>query len=262
MSAPILHKLGPFRVPWLNGERHVRVYVPHGRPGAGPQPMHALHPVIYMFDGQNIFHDDPSFSGGWHLHHSVQDLVSRGRPAPVIVGIDHGGRHRIDELSPFRCRMSKGQLNRLLGWMNKTLIPRIHADFPVRRDVGGAAVGGSSMGGLAALYAHYQRPELFGAALCMSPSLWLARGKIFRWLEKQSRPWTSRIYVDAGAREGRIFNDAEKLAAHLRLRGYDDHNLRWRPDPIGRHTEADWRRRAPSALEFLFAGAGAHERAA
>jgi enterochelin esterase-like enzyme len=149
----------------------------------------------------------------------------------VIVGIDHGGPRRIDELSPFRCRMSKGQLNRLLAWMNKTLIPRIHADFPVRRDVGGAAIGGSSMGGLAALYAHYQRPELFGAALCMSPSLWLARGKIFRWLEKQSRPWTSRIYVDAGAHEGRMLKDADKLVAHLRARGYGDNDLRWRPDP-------------------------------
>jgi len=257
MSAPILHKLGPFRVPWLSGERHVRVYVPHGRPGAGP------HPVIYMFDGQNIFHDDLSFSGGWHLHQTVQDLAGRGRPAPVIVGIDHGGPRRIDELSPFRCRMSRGQLDRLLGWMNKTLIPKIHADFPVRRDVAGAAIGGSSMGGLAALYAHYQRPELFGAALCMSPSLWIARGKIFRWLDKQSRPWTSRIYIDAGAHEGRMLKDAEQLVAHLRgVRGYNDSDLRWRPDPHGRHHESDWRRRAPSALEFLFANAGAHERAA
>ena len=257
MAAPILHKLGPFRAPWLAGERHVRVYVPPGRSGG------ELLPVLYMFDGQNIFHDDPSFSGGWHLHHTVEDLARRGRPAPIIVGIDHGGPRRIDELSPFRCRMSKGQLRHLLAWMTKTLIPRIRDEFPVRRDVAGTAIGGSSLGGLAALHAHFHRPEMFGAALVMSPSLWLARGKMLRWLPKQSRPWTTRIYVDAGAREPRLLRDADRLVHMLRARGWGDHELLWRPDPHGVHHESAWRRRAPAALEFLFTGAhGAHERAA
>lgn len=261
MAAPVLHKLGPFRARWLSGERLVRVYVPHGaapgRSGAEPRP------VLFMFDGQNIFHDDPSFSGGWHLHRTVQDLAARGRPAPVIVGVDHGGPRRIDELSPFRCRMSKGQLPPLLTWMTKTLIPRIRGEFPVRTDVAGTAIGGSSLGGLAALHAHFAHPEVFGAALVMSPSLWLARGKMFRWLPKQARPWTTRLYVDAGAREPRMLQDAAKLVHQLRARGWGDDELRWNPDPHGGHHESDWGRRAPGALEFLFGHLrGAHEQAA
>ena len=254
--APHIDTLGPFRVPWLTGERRVRVFV--------PRPLRAgvRLPVLYMFDGQNLFDDGPSFSGGWHLHQTAQGLADHGQTMPVIVGIDHGGAQRINELGPFRCAMSTGQLYRLIGWMRESLMPMIRGDYPVREDVAGTAIGGSSLGGLAALHTHFCHPDLFGAALVMSPSLWLARGKILRDLATFKTPWTSRIYLDAGAREHRIFRDAERLAAQLRARGYGADGLLWRPDPQGRHSEACWRRRAPAALHFLFGHALGAERAA
>lgn len=250
MSSP-LHLLGPFKIPWLKGQRRVRVYVPPNNP-AGAAP-----PVLYMFDGQNIFDDESSFAGGWFLHHTARDLAGRGRPAPVIVGIDHGGPTRVRELSPFRMR-SRGQAGHLIKWIARDLAPKIQREFGVRRDPAGTAIGGSSMGGLAALYAHFHRPDVFGAALCMSPSLWVARGKIFDHIAGQTRPWTTRIYLDAGGREGPMLREAERMARTLRQRGWSDHDLRFIADPHGRHHEHDWRRRAPHALEFLFAGTGAH----
>lgn len=54
--------------------------------------LEALLPVLYAFDGQNIFNDAPSFCGGWYLHHAVSDLSRAGKTAPVLVGIDHGAR--------------------------------------------------------------------------------------------------------------------------------------------------------------------------
>lgn len=256
MSAPAIDILGPVRVPWLAGERRIRVYVPR------PLRRGALLPVLYMFDGQNIFDDAPSFAGGWHLHETVQALAARGHAAPVIVGIDHGGPRRIDELSPFKIRMSKGQLPRLMTWMRTTLMPQIRRDYPVRRDVAGTAIGGASLGGLAALHAHFRHPDLFGAALVMSPSLWLGRGKMLRELPKLGHPLTSRIYVDAGAREGHMLRDAKQLVDMLRARGWGPDDLLWRPDPQGRHSEACWRRRAPAAIDFLFPSAHDAERAA
>ena len=44
-----LDLLGPFKVPWLTGERRVRVFVPR------PLAPGVRLPVLYMFDGQNIF---------------------------------------------------------------------------------------------------------------------------------------------------------------------------------------------------------------
>lgn len=253
MDTPI-HILGPFTIPWLRGARVVRVYTP-------PRPTGIAPPVLYMFDGQNIFDDAPSFAGGWHIHQVARDFAQRGGAAPVIVGIDHGGVHRNRELSPFRTR-SRGQAAHLVRWIARDLAPRIRRDFGVRTDPAGTAIGGSSLGGLAALYAHFLRPDVFGAALCMSPSLWYARGKIHGWLKDRDRPHRSRIYIDAGAREGegRMLADAERLVHGLRRRGYADYDLRWVPDPHGEHHEHHWRRRAPHAIEFLFADAHGHRR--
>jgi predicted alpha/beta superfamily hydrolase len=250
MSEHIIYKLGPFQVPGIEGERYVRVYLPTEKRGRSPMP------VLYMFDGQNIFHDAPSYSGGWYLHRAVNELVERGESAPVIVGIDHGGLTRAHELSPFPAPSSKGQADDLLAWLTDELCPRIIKEFGVRSDAAGTAIGGASLGGLTSLYAHFRYPEVFGSALCMSPSLWFAGGKIFDYVASRPVPWTSRLYIDAGAREdnGAVLADVDRLVKSLKARGYNDETLCFCSDGDGGPCEQGWRRRAPKALSFLFSG--------
>ena len=59
--------------------------------------------------------------------------------------------------------MSMSELNTLLRWIVRELRPRINKEFNVSHDVGNTAIGGSSMGGLEALHAHFRRPDIFGA---------------------------------------------------------------------------------------------------
>ncbi|WP_437898719.1 alpha/beta hydrolase [Sorangium sp. So ce124] len=214
MAEHIIYLLGPYRIPGFQGERNVRVYLPSEGGNAGPSP------VLFLFDGQNVFHDDPSYSGGWHLHQAVRDLSGRGLAAPVLVGIDHGGSERLTELSPFPGDGSDGRLDDFLGWITSEIVPAVRERFAVRRDPAGTAIGGSSMGGLAALYAHFRRPDVLGAALCMSPSLWFAERKIFDFIASQAVPASSRLYIDAGAQEddGSVLRDAAHLVEHLRHR--------------------------------------------
>lgn len=240
-----VHNFGVFRIPWLRGPRIVRVYVP---PASHDPP-----PVLYMFDGQNIFDDETSHSGGWHLHHAARDLRPRGGVAPLVVGIDHGGPWRIRELSPFRIHHQRGQAPHLVRWIVEELAPLIRRSFQVRRDRAGTAIGGSSMGGLAAFYAHLHRPDVFGAALCMSPSFWVAEAKVQAWVRRRPRPRVSRLYLDTGAHEPRVRPATERMVELLRGRGWGPERLRFVFDPEGTHHESAWRRRAPGALEFLFA---------
>lgn len=249
--AGALHLWGP-EVLGGGGPRLVRVYVPGGHdPSRGG-------PLLLLFDGQNVFDDEPSYAGGWHAHGAVERLARR-RPRPVVVGIDHGGAERIRELAPWDNHGAHGGLDPLLDAVIHGLLPRLRSTFGVGAGPAATLVGGSSMGGLAALYAHFRRPEVFGGALAMSPSLWFAQRRILGWLGQAPIPWTSQIYLDCGAQEARgaMLALARTLAEQLRQRGYGHDRLRFREDPHGAHNERAWRRRLPSALRFFYKLPGA-----
>jgi hypothetical protein len=71
-------------------------------------------------------------------------------------------------------------------------------------------------------------------------------------VQNASKPWTSRVYLDAGEQEGRMMDLAQRMADVLKQKGYDDRSLRFRRDKRGRHQELSWRRRSPAAIKFLF----------
>jgi predicted alpha/beta superfamily hydrolase len=242
--------LGPFAVPEL-APRQVRVYLPRAYdPG---RPSFAL----YLFDGQNVFEDFPSFSGGWYAHEAVEGLArSKRRPVPVVIGIDHGGPGRNVELSPFPFEAGPGQAPLLLDWITSRLMPVLTAELNLVPGPLGAVIGGSSMGGLASFWAHFHYPAAFGGALVMSPSFWVADKAIFADVASQPTPEVTRLYLDAGAREakGQVVAAAKKMVEHLIDRGYDSDRLMWRADAKGTHSEAHWRRRLPKALRFMYQG--------
>lgn len=233
----------------FNDGHRVRAYVPHGHVHARPRP------TLYLFDGQNVFGDEGSFAGGWHAHEALDRFAVLKKPvAPVIVAVDHGSEKRIDELTPWRDGNKGGRADEFLGWMVSDLIPLAQRSVGLRTDAEATFIGGSSLGGLAAMYAHFKFPQAFGGALSMSPSFWFARRKIFEFIGAQPLPWHSRIYLDSGAREGRgmMIRHAKDMANLLAGRGYGADRLMWRPDAKGTHSERHWRRRLPKALRFLF----------
>lgn len=222
----------------------MRVYEPTGVV-AGPRP------VLVMFDGQNIFDDAPSYAGGWHADRAVERLA-KTVARPVIIAVDHGGIHRATELSPFVHGRHHGELDALLAWLRGVLLPSLRGQLHLTADPRHTVIGGSSMGGLAALYACLKHPDTFGGALAMSPSLWVARGAMYDWVAAHGVQRRPRIYLDAGAKEahGRMLAGARRLGVQLAATGRVE--LRFRADPKGRHREQDWRRRLLPALRFHF----------
>jgi len=239
-------ELGPFDIADLPS-RPARLFLPAG---FSKQKFRSL---LVMFDGQNIFDDAPSFSGGWHMHELVSALSPRAYFRPAIVGIHHGGESRLDELAPFRTEQGGGKLDAMLTWTGETLLPMLRGQLDLVSGPLGAVIGGSSMGGLASIHAHFSRPDLFGGALIMSPSLWFGKDQVLEYLFARPTPNPSRIYFDWGTREGKGMSEpARIMAEHLESREYDDEQLMIRRDLKGKHAEADWRRRMPRALRFMF----------
>lgn len=221
-------------------------------PGGPPRPVRAWipgrelpdRPALVLLDGQNVLGDHGSYAGGWHAHDAVDRLGLRTVSPPLVIAVGNGGTHRITELGR--------DLERFLTALAHELLPALRARlwFPPR-----VTLGGASLGGLAALCGVIRHPEVFGAALAMSPSLWFGHRALLHQIERGDAliPADTRIYLDAGKRErGQMFADAAHLAAVLGRLGLGPDRLLWRPDRQGTHHERHWRRRLPKALRFLF----------
>lgn len=208
--------------------------------------------MLVLFDGQNVFDDAPSFAGGWHADRAAARL---GMWAPIVVGVEHGGEARLDELSPFASRQSRGEAGGFVGWVAGEVLPALRRALPIAPGPGAVVVGGSSMGGLAALFAHLAFGGQFGGgAICMSPSFWFADGAIRSVVREAPPRPPSRIYLDAGEREGRghLGPLVHVVGDGLRARGYGPERLKIVIDPRGAHNEASWRRRLHGALRFFY----------
>ncbi len=233
----------------VDGYRAIRTYLPK-RLRADDKP----RPLVIMFDGQNMFDDAPSFAGGWHMDAAVERLARVRRPAPIVIAVDHGNERRIGELSWLKTAHGEPKLDALSDWLADALVPAARAQFVIEEGPGSVVIGGSSMGGLAALYTHLRRPDAFGRVLSMSPSFWLSSGAIFDVAEKTAHPWTSRVYLDAGKREARgmLARDATRMSELLSRRGWrEGEDLHLRIDPRGTHSERAWRRRVTGALRYV-----------
>jgi enterochelin esterase-like enzyme len=238
---------GPYEIPGI-GTRGVRVYLPYGLPEPG-----AERSVVVLLDGQNVFDDEGSFAGGWRAHRAADEVVTRKRAAPIVVGVDHGYGERLRDYSPFPVLGARGALDDLAAFLRDRLCRDLRLRFELDPHPRHWVIGGASLGGLAALYTHFVVPEVFGGALCLSPSFGLGGRRFRDLLASHPLPWTSRIYIDMGAGEGRGIAPrvAEAVVRVLRARGYGEDRLRWRRIRGGGHSEWSWRRRLPGALRFL-----------
>jgi enterochelin esterase-like enzyme len=142
-------------------------------------------------------------------------------------------------------------------FLAKELIPWIHAHYNVTNDPARTVLAGSSLGGLAAVYAGYRHPEVFTNVLCQSGSFWwapdhsaaVADGVITEtgWMAKQfigSPKLSLRFYLDAGAFEfdsngtgGSILETSREMRDVLLAKGYEVHYQQF----VGGHDYLSWR---------------------
>jgi predicted alpha/beta superfamily hydrolase len=242
-----IRRLEGIESPQLANRRDVLVYLP---PSYGSSGRH--YPVLYMQDGQNLFDASTSFAGEWLVDETMERVAADGVEA-IVVAIPHVGKERADEYSPFRDdRIGGGRGNEYVTFLIDTLKPRIDAEFRTRRERAHTGIMGSSMGGLISLFAFLRRPDVFGFAGVMSPSLWFARGAIFGVAESVSR-WDGRLYMDTGTLEGRghvrqmreMVRLLRRRAVHPRLQ------LRYVEERGAGHNEAAWANRFEPAIRWL-----------
>jgi predicted alpha/beta superfamily hydrolase len=233
--------------PQLRNRRGVDVYLPASYGSARRR-----YAVVYLHDGQNLWDPTIAFGGTtWQLDRAIPALADRGFEA-IFVGVHNTGAARLAEYSPFPDpRHGGGRGARYVSFLRDTLKLRIDAAYRTRKDRDSTVTIGSSMGGLISLYAFFTRPSPFGRIGVMSPSAWFGERAILEFV-RGARYTRGRIYLDVGTSEGAVtLHDARLLARALREKGYSRETLRYVEAEGHQHTERDWARRLPGALEYL-----------
>ena len=130
-------------------------------------------PVMYMFDGHNLFFDsDATYGKSW----GIKDFLDSSNTRIMIVGIEcnHEGNKRLWEFSPYSFKDKyfgsvKGYGKILIDWIADHLKPMIDENFPTLPERKFTGLGGSSMGGLMSVYGTAIRSDIFSMGACLSP---------------------------------------------------------------------------------------------
>ena len=240
--------------PGANGRepRTVYVYVPE----AAKADRKARFPVLYMFDGHNVFFDeDATYGKSW----GMKEYMDETETPMIIVAVDcnhHPDNGRLKEYSPFNFSWKKlnirGHGKVTMDWYTRTLKPMIDKRYPTLPDRAHTYIAGSSMGGLMSLYAVTAYNNVYSRAACLSPSLWVARWRVNDLVQRARLHPDTVIYMDYGSREMGNHEGMRKLfatvSARLMARGA------WvtsRIIPNGDHCEACWEEQIPVFMHIL-----------
>ncbi len=119
-------------------------------------------PVVYVLDvGNNLF-----ATFGIINYYSV---VLKTLPPMIIVGIVSSDREKDYLPSPSNEYPTGGGADKFLKFLGSELINFIDSTYPAASD---RCIIGHSAGGLFAIYALENQPELFNSFICIDPSLW------------------------------------------------------------------------------------------
>jgi enterochelin esterase-like enzyme len=254
--------------------RNIDVWLPAGYDST------KKYAVLYMQDGQMLFDSALTWNHqDWQVAETMSRLLSEDRIRPtIVVGIWNNGNKRAAEYFPEKAFAGIAEPYRdslsafmpggpagddYLKFMVTELKPFIDSAFSVYRDRDNTFVMGSSYGGLIALYALSEYPQVFGGAACMSTH-WIGLfwpnkaipAAITHYLEKNlPAPAGHKLYFDYGSKTlDRFYGPYQRqVDSIVRSRGYGAADWMTRHFPGMDHSERSWAKRLHIPLVFLLA---------
>ncbi|KUG06409.1 alpha/beta hydrolase [Solirubrum puertoriconensis] len=252
--------------------RHVDVWLPDGYPQPGRK-----YAVLYMNDGQNLYHPATAYGGvAWEVDSTLAALGGQVRDV-IVVGIWNTDL-RFAEYAPAKpyqlmpavrreqlARERPGQplSDAYLRFVVEELKPYIDKHYRTDKRRQSTFIGGSSMGGLISLYAALEYPKVFGGAACISTHWPLSlqdntpdfTNAMLRYLadklpQGKRRP---RLYFDYGTAtlDARYEVHQLRIDSLLRAKGYDTQHWQTLKFEGAAHNEGSWKKRFATPARFL-----------
>ena len=224
------------------------------------------YPVMYFFDGHNLFYDeDATYGKSWGL----KNFLDYWKKNIIIVGIEcgHDGDERLSEYLPYPAVIGYFTRYNVMGnatmeWIIneiKPMIDREYRTYPFRECT---AIGGSSMGGIMALYGVIHYNQWISKAACISTAMGFCMPGLMKDLYESYINPDTRIYLSWGTKEAYGLKDTLKedvtsitYKNHKKVHDYLWHkeaNARMYCQVGGGHCEADWEKLVPDFMNYLW----------
>lgn len=240
--------------------RTLHVYLPDGHDSSPER-----YPVMYFFDGHNLFFDHRATYGkSWGL----KDYLDRWDKRLIVVGMEcsHEGHARLDEYCPYRGRRFGHEIGGLgeetFRWILDDVKPWADATLRTWAHREATGIGGSSMGGLMSLYGVIAHNDAFSKAACLSTGIRLWGSELRAELRGASIDPDTRVYLSWGEHEaGRVRAGADGATGSPEAKAEIDYTERLERagadvyrylQPEGRHCEACWEQQNGRYLDYLW----------
>jgi enterochelin esterase-like enzyme len=225
----------------LGNERKAWVYTPPGYKTDG-----AAYALMVLFDGfaYTLLVPTPAI---------LDNLLAKGLIPPMVAVV-------LDNPTPTSRNEEMPCNPRFADFLAKEVVPWVRENYHVTGNPSQTIVAGSSYGGLAATFAGFYHPEIFGNVISQSASFWWKpKGDVeHEWLARQfvaSPRLPVRFYLDVGLMEkGPTPDDGPNMVLvnrHmrdvLRAKGYFVHYVEFN----GGHEYLNWRGTLADALLVL-----------
>lgn len=246
--------------------RKVRILLPEDYERSGEK-----YPVLYMFDGQNIFDEEDSFAGAtWRVQETVENLVKEKKIRPlIIIALDNAGERRLDEYGPWTFSddtySSEGKGKEFAEFYAETFIPIMEGKYPILTDKESRYLAGSSMGALMTAYIGTNYPEMFSSLGIFSLASWVSEKEFLEMIYIEGDFSETRFFIQVGTEESRgeksgkveiessqkyVDNTINFIRAAI-LKGADAHNMSVNIAVGKTHNEEAWASFMPQFLMWL-----------
>lgn len=243
------------KIPSLTGDRERRAFVCLP---SGYYESEERYPVLYMFDGHNLFTDEEATYGKcWGL----EDYIDRTHTPLIIAAVEcnHEGDNRLSEYSPvsfdFHGRRITGRGKKYMDWLTSDFKAYVDGNFRTLPDRGHTFIAGSSMGGLMTLYALARYGKYFSRGAALSPSLWVQNGAVPSFITGANFKSDCVLFTDYGTKEFKNHSPQRELFGEtFKILCSKGVAVTARIVPDGTHTEASWEREVPYFMSVLTEG--------
>jgi predicted alpha/beta superfamily hydrolase len=223
----------------LARDHKVRGYLP---PGYDENTL-SRFPTVYMQDGQNLFFPEEAFMGhDWNVESTGDELRAMGAVEDfLILGIYSGDR---------MAEYTKPGYELYSRSLAEEIVPEVERrGIRVEKHRRFRSVWGSSLGGVVSFHAVWQRPDVFGSAVCMSSTFSHKDDLIDRVFSEPFRD--VGFYLDSGW-PGDNYEVTVGMAMALISRGWEyGRNLMHLCFPQAGHGEEFWGTRLHLPMQFL-----------